>query len=262
MLLGRLYKIVSKALILVYEIPGKPQASSFLALSNMIPYYGVTPVTDKTKLNVETLVKEAAAFAETQSKYDEPALYGVTDGKAVGTYLEHKFTAYLVERYAFDAGNTASGIDFPSLNVDIKVTSIRQPQSSCPFKSARQKIYGLGYHLLIFVYDKSENHKAKTKRLNMMHTIFVNKSRTADFQMTHALRDIIKNDGNEDDIVALLQDKNLPVDEIEARDIAKAVLREPPLQGYLTISNALQWRLQYRRVIDQAGAIDGILRVR
>ena len=70
------------------------------------------------------------------------------------------------------------------------------------------------------------------------------------------------NDGNEDDIVALLQDKNLPVDEIEARDIAEAVLREPPLQGYLTISNALQWRLQYRRVIDQAGAIDGISRVR
>ena len=54
----------------------------------------------------------------------------------------------------------------------------------------------------------------------------------------------------------------MPVDEIEARDIAEAVLREPPLQGYLTISNALQWRLQYRRVIDQAGAIDGISRVR
>ena len=94
-----------------------------------------------------------------------------------------------------------------------------------------------------------------------MHTVFVDKSRTADFQMTHALRDSIENDENEDDIVALLQDKNLPVDEIEARDIAEAVLREPPLQGYLTISNALQWRLQYRRVIDQAGAIDGISRV-
>lgn len=52
-------------------------------------------MTDKTNLNVETLVKEAAAFAETQSKYDEPALYGVTDGKSVGTYLEHKFTSYL-----------------------------------------------------------------------------------------------------------------------------------------------------------------------
>ena len=39
----------------------------------------------------------------------------------------------------------------------------RQPQSSCPFQSARRKIYRLGYHLLIFVYDKSDNDKAKNR---------------------------------------------------------------------------------------------------
>ncbi|MBT9431383.1 hypothetical protein JZM24_03030 [Candidatus Sodalis endolongispinus] len=103
---------------------------------------------------------------------------------------------------------------------------------------------------------------ARTGRLNMMHTIFVDKNRTADFQMTRGLRQIIDNDGNADDIVAFIQDKNLPVDEIEARNIAEAVLHEPPLQGYLTISNALQWRLQYSRVILQAGAVDGLERVR
>lgn len=32
--------------------------------------------------------------------------------------------------------------------------------------------------------------------------------------------------------------------------------------GYLTISNALQWRLQYSRVIQKAGDIAGISRVR
>jgi len=80
--------------------------------------------------------------------------------------------------------------------VDIKVTSIRQPQSSCPFKSARQKIYGLGYSLLVFVYDKHDE-----------------------------------------------------------------VLRNPPEVGYLTVSNALQWRLQYSRVIEQAGKVGGILRL-
>ncbi|MDJ0725369.1 MAG: hypothetical protein QNJ38_09690 [Prochloraceae cyanobacterium] len=30
------------------------------------------------------------------------------------------------------------------------------------------------------------------------------------------------------------------------------ILEQPPEIGYLTISNALQWRLQYRRVIDLA----------
>ena len=53
------------------------------------------------------------------------------------------------------------------------------------------------------IYNNAHD-KAKTGRLNMMHTIFVDKSRTADFQMTYALRDIIKNDGNEDDIVAVI----------------------------------------------------------
>jgi len=213
-------------------------------------------------LSCELLIAEAAAFAEVESTYDEPALFGVTDGKAVGTYLEHKFVSYLMEKYSFAAGNSASGIDIPSLNVDIKVTSVKQPQSSCPYKSARQKIYGLGYHLIVFVYDKTDDPVAKTGRLDMKHTIYIDKSRTADFQMTRGLRQIIENDGNEDDIVAFLQDKNLPVDEIEARSIAEAVLQDPPLEGYLTISNALQWRLQYGRVIAQAGAVEGIERVR
>ena len=50
--------------------------------------------------------------------------------------------------------SSARGIDFPELLIDMKVTSIRQPQSSCPFKSAKQKIFGLGYSLIIFVYEK------------------------------------------------------------------------------------------------------------
>lgn len=216
----------------------------------------------KPDLTVETLCSEAAAFAALETKYDEPSLYGVTDGKAVGTYLEHKFVAHLVAQYEFPKGNSASGIDIPSLGVDIKVTSIKQPQSSSPFRSARQKIYGLGYHLIIFVYEKSDDDAARTGRLNMAHTIFVDKSRTADFQMTRGLLDIIDRDGNDDDIVAFLQDKNLPVDEIEARNIAEAVLANPPELGYLTISNALQWRLQYKRVIFHAGDISGIDRVR
>ena len=41
-----------------------------------------------------------------------------------------------------------------NIYTDIKAISITQPQSSCPFKNARQKIYGLGYNLLVFVYDK------------------------------------------------------------------------------------------------------------
>jgi hypothetical protein len=121
----------------------------------------------KPTLTIEDLCAEAAKFAEIESLYDEPALYGVTDGKAIGTYLEHKFTAYLAEKYNSQQGNSASGIDIPALEVDIKVTSIKQPQSSCPFRSATQKIFGLGYHLLVFVYEKYDDFENRTGRLDM-----------------------------------------------------------------------------------------------
>lgn len=212
-------------------------------------------------LTINYLCSEAAKFTEIESLYDEPALYGVTDGKAIGTYVEHKFKTYLSENYNYQLGNSASGIDFPALEVDIKVTSIRQPQSSCPFKSANQKVFGLGYHLLIFVYSKYDNSDNRTGRLEIQHTIFVDKSRTADFQTTKGITDILSREGNKDDIIAFIMDRNLPVDEIGANQLAERILESPPDQGYLTISNALQWRLQYSRVIQQAGSVLGIIKV-
>lgn len=106
------------------------------------------------KLTLAALKAEARRFARKESTFAEPSVYGVTDGKAVGTYLEHKFQAYLHTKFQYSEGSSAKGIDFPELEVDMKVTSIKQPQSFCPFKSARQKIYGLGYDLIVFVYEK------------------------------------------------------------------------------------------------------------
>jgi len=193
-----------------------------------------------TALTVELLQQEAVKFARTESKWPEPSLFGVTDGKAVGTYLEHKFQAYLQSRYDYARGSSAKGIDFPELGVDIKVTSVRQPQSSCPFKSARQKIYGLGYSLLVFVYDKKDDPQTQTGLLEIQHTIFVQKERTADHQMTVALRRMIENQANRDDILAYFEDRALFLDEEEAIKLADEVLSNPPEVGYLTISNALQ----------------------
>jgi len=62
--------------------------------------------------------------------------------------------------------------------------------------------------------------------------------------------------------MAFMKDRNLPVDDIQALALAEEILQNSPRTGYLTISNALQWRLQYRRVIEKAGEVDGILRVR
>lgn len=44
----------------------------------------------KKVLDIKTLILEAAKFAEVETTHDEPTLYGVTDGKAVGTYLDSR----------------------------------------------------------------------------------------------------------------------------------------------------------------------------
>ncbi|MBD2580156.1 restriction endonuclease [Oscillatoria sp. FACHB-1406] len=212
-------------------------------------------------LTVDLLCQEAQLFARVESSHREPFLYGITDGKAVGTYVEHKFQAYLRTRYTFESGNSAKGIDFPGLNVDLKVTSNRQPQSSSPFKSARQKVYGLGYSLLIFVYDKTDDSLTNTSKLDILRVIFVTAERTADYQTTQGIRRLLENDANIDDLLAFFEERMLFLDDIQAEQLAEEILVNPPESGYLTISNALQWRLQYRRIIAEAGNVSGIIRV-
>lgn len=102
----------------------------------------------KKQLTIESLINEAEKFCANNTGVYRPELFGVTDGKAVGTFVEHLFQQYLANRYDLTVGNSASGLDLPSVNTDIKVTSIKQPQSSCPFKDSKQKIFGLGYNLL------------------------------------------------------------------------------------------------------------------
>ncbi|MBD2146140.1 restriction endonuclease [Sphaerospermopsis sp. FACHB-1194] len=211
-------------------------------------------------LTLESLKIAARSFCLELSATPIYNLYGVTDGKAVGTYVESAFNQYLSTRYDYTLGSAALGIDFPGLEVDLKVTSIRQPQSSCPFKNASQKVYGLGYHLLIFSYEKNDDHNSRTANLNFQNVVFVDKKRTGDYQTSYGLQEILRRHGNKDDVVAFLEERNFPLDEIGRETLAERILREPPEIGYLTISNALQWRLQYSRVIQVsiAGNTTGI----
>ncbi|MEY3277472.1 MAG: hypothetical protein RL153_2740 [Verrucomicrobiota bacterium] len=89
----------------------------------------------------------------------------------------------------------------------------------------------------------------------------MDKDRTADFQTTSGLRRLIESQANRDDILAFFEERLLPVDDVEARQLADEVLCKTPSLGFLTVSNALQWRLQYSRAIERAGNVDGILRL-
>lgn len=212
----------------------------------------------KPKLNVDLLIKSANEFCNIESVKERPELFGVTDGKVVGTFVEHAFQNFLAERYDMTVGCSAVGLDLPSVNCDIKVTSIKQPQSSCPYKDSKQKIYGLGYNLIVFVYKKHDDTISKTGRLEFVSCSFIDKSRTADYQTTRGINDIINREGNQDDLFAFLIERNIPADEVTLMNIAGELLKTPPLIGYLTISNALQWRLQYGRIVNLSEEVTGI----
>lgn len=211
---------------------------------------------DLPPLTIDALKTAAGEYAKLLSATPIPELYGVTDGKAIGTHVEAEFNAHINLNFTNVQGNAAKGIDFPQLDVDLKVTSVTQPQSSSPFRDATQKVYGLGYGLLVFVYAKTDDADLKAARLDIQHVVFVASSAAADFQTTSGLIKILDNGSNVDDVDGFLQERNLPLDDIGRRSLAERVLCDRPNIGCLTISNALQWRLQYNRAIQLAAAAE------
>ncbi len=213
----------------------------------------------KIKLTIQGLIECAKEFCIKESGVFRDELFGLTDGKAIGTFVEHLFKNYLTEQYDLTIGNSANGLDLPSINTDIKVTSIKQPQSSCPYKDSKQKIYGLGYNLIVFVYKKDDDEQQKKGMLTFLSCSFIESQRTADYQTTTGLLNIINNKGNIDDIFAFLSDHKIPADEVTLSNMAIEILKNPPTVGYLTISNALQWRLQYGRIVSLNDDVEGII---
>lgn len=213
----------------------------------------------KDQLTVDSLIESAKQFCKEQSGVYRNELYGISDGKAIGTLVEHLFQTYLNERFQIEIGSSANGLDLPSIQTDIKVTSIKQPQSSCPYKDSKQKIFGLGYNLIVFVYQKIDDGGLRKGMLDFISCTFIESKRTADYQTTTGLRKIIDNDGNVDDIFAFLIERNIPADEVILHKMAEEILMTPPEIGYLTISNALQWRLQYGRVVMLNEVVHGLI---
>ncbi len=109
----------------------------------------------------------------------------------------------------------------------------------------------------MFVYHKEDT--ASECILTMTHCTFIDAARTADYTLTMLIRRSLEIGANKEDIIALLTDKNVPGDDITYNDLADEIFNNPPEQGHLTISNALQWRLQYQRVIALDNQIEGVV---
>lgn len=65
------------------------------------------------ELTIDLLKLEVKKYIRAKTKEPIKKLYGVNDGKAVGTYIELDLRAYLSKKYSFVKGNAAQGIRFP-----------------------------------------------------------------------------------------------------------------------------------------------------
>lgn len=177
---------------------------------------------DKTmKLTINKLKEEATSFCKHESSITHNNLIGITDGKAVGTYIEHKFEEHLRNNYEITTGSSSKGIDLPDshINTDIKVTSIKKPQSSSPFKNIEQKIYGLGHNLLIFVYEKTDMNN--NCYLDFKQCIFLEAEKTGDYNLTKVLREMVENREGKSKIIEILKEGNVPGNEDDLESLAE-----------------------------------------
>jgi len=82
------------------------------------------PETPTLSSDHHRLCQEASTFAEIFCSKRHPELIGITDGKAVGTYIESRFKQHLRDKQFFvedqDEGSAAKGIDLPGLATDIR----------------------------------------------------------------------------------------------------------------------------------------------
>jgi len=67
---------------------------------------------------------------------------------------------------------------------------------------------------LIFVYEKTDNQETEKAILDFKSCSFISKERTADYTTTFRLIEMIDDGANEEDIIAYLNDKNIPADDI------------------------------------------------
>ena len=77
------------------------------------------------KLTIDLLKKEAINFCKRESNISHEELVGITDGKAVGTYIEHKFEEYIKNKYEVTIGSSAKGIDLPDESIENVVNAVK-----------------------------------------------------------------------------------------------------------------------------------------
>ena len=167
--------------------------------------------------------------------------------KRIGTYFEEELRVWFEEKHGLvSEGSVAKGIDLPAFNLDVKTTSNRQPQSSSPFDDPGERITGVDYNILLFVYDKQSVEDGN--QFGIVSCVYIPKERASDYRKSE----------NASKLVADYREGKLSESELREQleeltgigaisdDKFEEIKENPPEKGAITMTPAVQWRFNYR----------------
>jgi hypothetical protein len=136
--------------------------------------------------------------------------FEISDGKSIGTFIEKLLTVlFSIKKGCVFTGSAAKGVDLPELNLGIKATSDRQPQSSEAFKNAYERIFGIENALLVFIYNGTAYLSEGEANLRCVQHYLLSETNVADKGLCTSAREV----------------RDLYREKIISTDLLKSVLR-------------------------------------
>jgi hypothetical protein len=194
----------------------------------------------RPQLTPKRLHVAACRFVEGLNRNPPPRI-----DKRTVTAIERQFHDQLEENFAHVRGSSSKGIDLPQLNYDIKITSLREPQSSAPYGHASERIFGLPYGILLLPYDDEGD------GLVFIEPVLFAAAETADRRITAELRALRESGATQREIAAFLLGAGVGLSEDEIERVSARIIKEGIPQGRLVLSDAHQWRLRYSEALDE-----------
>lgn len=191
--------------------------------------------------------------AEWCEKHDGEVLEN-TASKTIGTYYEDSLREFIQSELGLESkGSIAKGIDLPHFNIDVKTTRITGPQSSSKIRNFSERLTGPPYNILLIVYSKEPVEGGE--RVDFENVVYVPQEYTSDHRFSGKAREEIEKYKQGDlernqlkkELEDLISENEGDVTEIK-EDELDDLIENPPHEGIITISPAVQWRFSYNKL--------------
>ncbi|PSQ58470.1 MAG: hypothetical protein BRD23_06785 [Halobacteriales archaeon SW_9_67_25] len=206
---------------------------------------------DSSELNLRNYLDSVAEFcAEMESRTVPEDKSGTS--KQIGTYFEKELRDWFEEKHGLvSEGSVAEDIDLPAFNLDVKTTSNRQPQSSSTFDDPGERIVGVDYNILLFVYDKQSVDGGN--KFEIKTCAYIPKERASDYRKSDDAVKLVADYGegklSESELREQLE--NLTGVGAISDEKFNEIKENPPEKGAITITPALQWRFNYNKMVKE-----------